>query len=83
MNGPPASATSYPSASRLAAASSSASVVASGMSSTPTPNDTSTYMTLPSGATAWAVTGSETATTSSALDDGRERGQDVRDPGAR
>ena len=28
-------------------------------------NCTSTYMTLPSGATAWAVTGSETATTSS------------------
>ena len=38
----------------VAAASSRTAVVAVGMSSIPTVNDTSTYMTLPSGATAWA-----------------------------
>ena len=82
MNGPPASATSYPSASRLDAASSRASRRGVGTSSTATPNATSTYMTLPSGATAWPATGSDRPTTSSALGHGRQRGQHVLDAGA-
>ena len=40
-------------------------------------------MTLPSGATAWAATGSDTAGDVLGLRDGGERGHDVLDPGAR